>query len=85
MYISIGLNYHSDELSTEDKITLYTVEGYLDFKVQETVLTENSLILRLLKEPPLAHVLYNCMIIYTLVYTPYHSRLVKYGMKLQES
>lgn len=28
-----GFNYHSDELSTEDKITLYTVEGYLDLKV----------------------------------------------------
>lgn len=32
-FLYVGFNYHSDELSTEDKITLYTVEGYLDFKV----------------------------------------------------
>ena len=33
MSIPVGFNYHSDELSTEDKVTLYIVEGYLDFKV----------------------------------------------------
>lgn len=34
--ISVGFNYHSEELLVEDKVTLHTIEGYLDFKVQWT-------------------------------------------------
>ena len=31
--ISLGFNFHSDELLVEDKVTLRIIEGYLDFKV----------------------------------------------------
>ena len=40
--IAVGFNYHSNELSTEDKITLHTVEGYLEFKVNISMLDDIS-------------------------------------------
>lgn len=37
-----GFQYYSDELSTEDKITLCIIEGYLDFKVKNILHGRNT-------------------------------------------
>ena len=88
MLVHAGFNYHSDELSTEDKITLYAVEGYLDFKVCWLhVLKELSLSLSL----SLSHTHTHTVSLEYPYYNNYHNnmlvicRLVRYGMKWQGS
>ena len=82
MLVHAGFNYHSDELSTEDKITLYAVEGYLDFKVSWLhVLKELSLSLSHTHTVSLEYPYYNNYYNNMLVIC----RLVRYGMKWQGS